>query len=258
MLAHSDAGTKSEAHRAKILVVDDDLHVRSTTVRVLRPAFDVEAVESAAQALGLLGSGDKVDVIVTDWVMPGMDGFEFLRAIRLFDLDVPVIVVTGHPSIESAMATIEYGGYRYLKKPVEPDQLIKTVTAAAAMHRLAVLKRRALEVCDTAGWEFGDRASLEAHFEGAIRELYIAFQPIVSWREKVTHGYEALMRSADPTLGHPTLILNAAERLGRVHEVGRRIRRLIAESLARAPERATIFVNLHSVDLNDEDLYAPN
>jgi EAL domain-containing protein (putative c-di-GMP-specific phosphodiesterase class I) len=66
------------------------------------------------------------------------------------------------------------------------------------------------------------------------------------------------MRSTDPTLSHPGLILNAAERLGRVHELGRRIRRLVAESIARAPEDAIIFTNLHSVDLNDEDLYAPN
>jgi EAL domain-containing protein (putative c-di-GMP-specific phosphodiesterase class I) len=126
------------------------------------------------------------------------------------------------------------------------------------MHRLAVLKRRALEICDSTGWRLGDKASLEAHFEAAVRRLWIAYQPIVQWPTGTIYGYEALMRSHDPTLDRPGLILDAAERIGRVHELGRRIRRLLAAEVERAPRECLIFANLHSADLSDEDLHAPN
>jgi EAL domain-containing protein (putative c-di-GMP-specific phosphodiesterase class I) len=121
-----------------------------------------------------------------------------------------------------------------------------------------VLKRRALEFCDTSGWQLGDRATLEVHFERALDQLWMAFQPIVGMRIQSVFGYEALMRSTEPALNNSGLVLHAAERLGRVHELGRKIRRLVAESIPHAPAKALIFVNLHSVDLNDEDLFAPN
>ena len=249
----------SDVPRAKVLLVDDDAQIRSIFGRALRSAgFDIKTAETGTEALAALRGIEQVDVILTDLIMPGMGGLEFLRAVRLLDLDVPVVVITGSPTIESAVSTVEYGGYRYLMKPVSLDELTTVVSSAAAMRRLAVLKRRALEFCDTTGWQLGDRASLEAHFERAVEQLWIAFQPIVRWQAGVVYGYEGLMRSSDATLGNPALILNAAERLGRVHELGRRIRRLIAASIDRAPEGAFIFTNLHSVDLNDEDLYAPN
>jgi EAL domain-containing protein (putative c-di-GMP-specific phosphodiesterase class I) len=245
--------------KSKVLLVDDDAQIRSTFSRILQSAgFDIKMAETGTAALASLADGEPIDVIVTDLIMPGMDGIAFLRAVRLLDLEVPVLVVTGSPTVESAVATVQHGGYRYLMKPVSADELTAAVTSAAAMHRLAVLKRRALEFCDTSGSQLEDRASLEAHFERTMAQLWIAFQPIVRWRKGIVYGYEGLMRSSDATLGNPALILNAAERLGRVHELGRRIRRVIAGNIDRAPPGAVIFVNLHAVDLNDEDLYAPN
>jgi EAL domain-containing protein (putative c-di-GMP-specific phosphodiesterase class I) len=166
--------------------------------------------------------------------------------------------MTGNPSLDTAISTIAYGVHRYLVKPVPPAELVENVRSAAAIHRIAVLKRRALEFCDMSGWQFGDRAALEAHFERALDRLWMAFQPIVFMESQTVFGYEALMRSSEPTLNNPGLILQAAERLGRVHELGRKIRRLVADSVSRAPQGALIFVNLHSVDLNDEELHAPN
>jgi EAL domain-containing protein (putative c-di-GMP-specific phosphodiesterase class I) len=62
----------------------------------------------------------------------------------------------------------------------------------------------------------------------------MAYQPIVG-RDGVTFGYEALMRSSEPTLPHPGAVLSAAERLGRLSDVGRRTRELVAADLARIP-----------------------
>lgn len=242
---------------ASVLIVDDDDMLRSALGLALAHAgFEVEGAGKGSCALEHLRAGGRFDAIVTDLFMPDMGGVDFLRAVRQLDLDVPLIVMTGYPSLETAVATVRYGGFRYLDKPVDVGGLVEAVREATAMHRLALLKRRALELYENEGWQLGDRASLEAHFDSALDKLWLAFQPIIDWPTKSVYGYEALVRSAEPALGNPGLLFDAAERLGRVSELGRRIRRLLAQSAERAPADAVLFTNLHSADLNDEDLFS--
>jgi EAL domain-containing protein (putative c-di-GMP-specific phosphodiesterase class I)/CheY-like chemotaxis protein len=241
----------------EVLVVDDEPDMRGLATRALtRNGCKVEAVPNAMEALAMLRKGRSFDVILTDLHMPGIGGTEFLRLIREIDLDVPVIVVTGNPSLDSAIAIIEYGGFRYLQKPVDVELLRHAVLSAAAMHRLAVLKRRALELSEGDGWLIGDRAGLDARFDSALQKLWIAFQPIIRWSDRVIFGYEALVRSDEPTLNTPGLLFDAAERLGRVREVGRAVRLAVAESSTVAPPDTMMFVNLHASDLGDETLYS--
>ena len=189
-------------------------------------------------------------------MMPGMDGMELLREVRQVDLDVPLIFLTGRPSLETAMEAMELGGFRYLAKPIEHEKLIAVVKEAAAHHRLALLKRKALEVCEAGGWLIEDLDDLDVRFERALEKLWVAYQPIVLWPQGQVYGYEALLRSSDEDLSSAGKLLDAAERLGRVQELGRRIRDVIALSAASAPPDALVFVNLHALDLTSEDLYS--
>ena len=158
--------------RAEVLVVDDDSHLRQALTRALDAAgFQVSAAPEASSALDFLRQGKRFDVIITDLLLPGMEGVDFLRSVRRLDLVVPLIVMTGYPTLETAVATVRYGGFRYFDKPVAVDVLIDTVREATAMHRLAVLKRRALELYEAEGWLLGDRASIEAHFDRALDKL---------------------------------------------------------------------------------------
>ncbi len=75
------------------------------------------------------------------------------------------------------------------------------------------------------------------------------------WSDRSVFGYEALVRSDEASLNSPGLLFDAAERLGRVHEVGRAVRRAVAEVMAGAPAETMMFLNLHAADLNDETLY---
>jgi len=243
--------------RDLVLLVDDDFSVRKMHAKVLsRAGFTVEAAPSGAEALHLLERGLRVGAIVTDLHMPGIDGLSFMRAVRKFDLDVPVIVVTGYPSLESAMRVIEYGGFRYLTKPAPAAELSGVVGSAVSMHRLALLKRRALELYEGERWHLGDRASLEANFDQALNALWMAFQPIVNWRKREIVGYEALVRANHQVLGSPGPLLAAAERLGRLGELGKRIRRHVVDAVRAAPVETLIFMNLHAADLNDDSLYS--
>lgn len=239
-----------------ILLVDDDTAVRVISKRILNRAdLSVDAVASGEEALDLMRRGRRFDVVVSDLVMPGIDGMTLLQRLRQLDLDVPVIIMTGNATLESAILAMEYGGFRYLQKPVENATLVQVVKDAAAHHRLLLLKRKALEICEAGGALLDDPHELNSKLDRALSELWIAYQPIVGWPARRVFGYEALVRSASHELSNPGLLFDAAERLGRVQELGMRIRDVISRGLPGAPADALVFINLHALDLTHESLY---
>jgi EAL domain-containing protein (putative c-di-GMP-specific phosphodiesterase class I) len=104
----------------------------------------------------------------------------------------------------------------------------------------------------------GDRAGLESRFAHAIKTLWLAFQPIVSLRSRSIFAYEALVRTEQSTLQSPGSLFSAAERLERLPEVGQLVRQLVAGRMCDVPQPVLMFVNLHPLDLIDDDLYLPS
>jgi EAL domain-containing protein (putative c-di-GMP-specific phosphodiesterase class I) len=120
----------------------------------------------------------------------------------------------------------------------------------------------------TAAWDSGLLAldapaavpnpALERAFKRAMDGLYMVFQPIVSWTEREVVAYEALVRTCEPELARPDLLFSAAERLDQIIPMGRRIRRSVAQLVPTAPERVSLFVNVHGGELADPELYDPD
>jgi EAL domain-containing protein (putative c-di-GMP-specific phosphodiesterase class I) len=212
----------------------------------------VETATSAPEGLELLAV-DAFDVVLSDISMPAMSGVAFLRAVREHSLDLPVILMTGSPSVETAVKALDYGATKYLTKPIEPSELAEAVWRAADLYQLALLRRELSTTAETQSRQLADRAALDARFSKALESIWMAFQPIVSWSAKTPAGYEALLRSREPSLERPVDLLDAAERLNRLVEVGRVVRREVATAIASGPDCLT-FVNLHPLDLNDGDL----
>jgi EAL domain-containing protein (putative c-di-GMP-specific phosphodiesterase class I) len=247
---------RNDDKTARVLLVDDDDAVRHAYAELLmQTGYRVDVASSGIAAIARL-KHSPYDTIVTDISMPGMDGLQFLRAVREFDLDVPVILYTGNPALESAVRAVEHGAFRYLLKPVAAKDLQETVQRAVRLHGLARLKRQALELTGHRGKAIGDRAGLEGRFDNALRTMWIAFQPIVCYSRRSIIAYEGLVRNDEPTMARPQDLFDAAERLRRIHEIGRAIRQRIAAALSDAPSESFIFVNLHPFDLEDEELYA--
>lgn len=235
--------------------MDDEPGIVDVFATILRDAgFVVEGASDGNVAMDLLGR-NSFDVIVSDINMPGCDGLEFLRRVRERDLDVPVIMMTGKPSVETSNQAMEYGAFRYLIKPIEAGSLMDVIERALRFHDLARLKRQALELAGEDGKWLGDRAALESRFAKAMDGIWMAFQPIVSWSQRRVFGYEALLRTTEPTLPNPDAVLEAARRLGRLVELGRVIRERTAG--VPLPDGAALFVNLLPIDLNDDGLYLP-
>jgi EAL domain-containing protein (putative c-di-GMP-specific phosphodiesterase class I) len=105
--------------------------------------------------------------------------------------------------------------------------------------------------------EIRDSARLGAMLDRALSSLWIAYQPIVTAATGSLFGYEALLRTDDPELPDPGAVLDAAEALGRVYDVGCAVRDKAPEPMQSLPAPALLFVNLHPTDLTDEALTAP-
>jgi EAL domain-containing protein (putative c-di-GMP-specific phosphodiesterase class I) len=241
----------------RLLLVDDEPFVLDAYAEALcMEGWKVDCAADGHAAIQRLRT-QSYDVIVSDIAMPGMDGVQFLRAVRDFDLDVPVVLITGNPAIDTAVHAIEYGAFQYLIKPIPLSVVQKTAQRAAYMHDLARLKRQALQLLGEPATGPGDRAGLETHFSNALNTLSLAFQPIVSMRTKSVFAYEALVRTEEQTLKSPDALFSAAERLERIPEIGRMLRHMAAERVSLLTKPTLLFINLHPLDLLDEELIHP-
>lgn len=234
-----------------VLLADDEPEPLRAAARILRHGgFSVDAFDdgkSAAEAI----LKNTYDVVITDISMPNMNGIELLQFMREHDEDVPVILVTGAPAVETAVEALEHGAYKYLVKPVSPDRLESVVQKAIQMRQMAAIRRQAVELLGT---KSAPTQELKSSFRRAMETMWIAFQPIIQ-RDGVLYGHEALLRSSEPSLPHPGAVIEAAERLERLDYLGRRVRERAASAVAGGEESGVLFVNLHPRDLDDEDLW---
>ncbi len=127
----------------RFLIVDDDSRMRRV-LQILARKIGLEP-EAAAGADAALESfaRERCDVVVTDLKMPGQDGIQFLRQLRAIDADVPVIVLTAHGTVDSAVEAMKLGALDYLQKPFDVDALELVIRRALA-HSRARLENRFL------------------------------------------------------------------------------------------------------------------
>lgn len=244
--------------KPRILVADPQPELLRAYAAMLGNAgYQVETSADGPAAIAQMHAGDFAAVIC-DVSMPGNGGIDLLRAVRAHDLDVPVVLMTPGPAVQTAVTALEQGALRYLIKPIEPAQLIEVVGQAVLLHRMAKAKREALMVLGNDTLQSGDKEGDNARFTSALDSLWMAYQPIVSWQHRRVYGFEALVRGAEPSLPHPNALIDAAERLDRLQDLSRAIRNQVAADIRHAPENVDIFVNLHTHDLLDEELFSPD
>ncbi len=223
----------------RVLVVDDDdLFLRVCGSLLRRAGLTVETVNNPLEALKRV-EHQRYDVIVSDVCMPDITGLSLLEAVRRFDSTVPFVLMTGAPSIESAISAIDLGVHKYLPKPFNVDEFVISITEA--------VKRRA-------GAE--DIPALHRRLDRALEGLWMAYQPIVELGKRRSLSYEALLRTTTPDIKGPGEVLELAEKTGRLFDVGRAIRTLVAGEMVNLAEDIDVFVNLHPADLEDPELYA--
>jgi two-component system nitrogen regulation response regulator NtrX len=124
-----------------ILIVDDEPGVRSALGGVLRDeGYDVEAVDSGEACLAALAR-ETYDVVVLDVWLPGMDGLATLARMCERDIDVQVVIISGHGNVESAVRAIKMGAFDFVEKPLSLEKTVLVVRNALRQRRLEVENR---------------------------------------------------------------------------------------------------------------------
>jgi EAL domain-containing protein (putative c-di-GMP-specific phosphodiesterase class I) len=240
----------------RVLLVDDDPAQLQGFSNCLRGrGFDITACLNGTLALEALG-GEPFDVIVTDISLPDLDGLRLIREVRCRDLDVPIVLITGQPAVDTAVRAVEYGAHRYLTKPVPVDSLVETIQRAIQVCRIARDRRAAaIEFGDPTG-EAIDPAGIEANFAEALASMWVAYQPIIT-TQGALFGFEAFLRTDPRLFAAPPAMFAAAERLSRLPELSLAVRNRAVASLSSAPPGSSLFLNVHPEDLKDPTLREP-
>jgi DNA-binding NtrC family response regulator len=135
-----------------ILVVDDEQSVRDSLKMILEyEHYGVLYADNGEEALRQLSSSS-VQLILLDVKMAGMDGLEVLQKVRERDIDLPVIMISGHGTIETAVEATKLGAFDFLSKPLDRDKLLVTIRNALNQASLSVEYRKLRESVE-AKWQ---------------------------------------------------------------------------------------------------------
>lgn len=146
------------ADNFKILITDDDVDLRELLTEAVRNwGYPVSVARDGDEALRKLRM-ERYDIVITDLMMPGMDGLSLLQKIKELDKDILVIIITGYATIETAVKAIETGAYDYIAKPFRLDELMIVIKNACERLRLTSQNRVLLDELRSA---YGEIAALK-------------------------------------------------------------------------------------------------
>lgn len=211
---------------SRVLVVDDEKSMRATLCEFLtKQGFEAEAAADAQIAFKMIDEND-YDVVVTDIIMPRLSGLDLLTKIRERSQTIQVIIMTGEPTVETAVKTVRSGANDYLIKPINKDSFIKAVQYAARIKSLNDEKN----VIEKQNQHYA--RDLEKVVEQRTNSLQVAMQSIISLlasvveiRDPYTAGHQRRVGNLSATIaGKMNLSKNTIEFIriiGYIHDIGK-------------------------------------
>lgn len=139
----------------KVLIIDDERAIRNTLSEILQhEGYKTDVAENGEDALKKFAA-EKFEVVLCDIKMPKMDGIEFLEKSKLINPDVPIIMISGHGNIETAVEAVKKGAFDFIQKPPDLNRLLITIRNATEKTELVIetktLKRRISKVQEMIG-----------------------------------------------------------------------------------------------------------
>lgn len=211
---------------ARVLIVDDEKSIRHTLAEFLRKeGYEVETAEEVDHALVLLIKMD-FDLVITDIIMPRVSGIELLQQIRRNRPDTQVIIMTGEPTVETAVKAVQAGAYDYISKPIVKNMLIKVVKQALHLKDVTD-KKKLLE-----DMNIKYRRDLENLVEERTKDLHDSMQStimvlasMVSLRDAYTAGHQMRVGNLAAAIGRemdlPLSMVEGLRVTGYLHDIGK-------------------------------------
>ena len=249
--AEPSPSAADQTRKTRILVVEDEDLVARSIERVLRKqGYEVDITHACGEALTQFRM-DPHDAVVSDINLPGMSGVEFLREVRATSKETPVMLITGRPTVDTAIEAVELGAFLYLTKPFRSEELRQAVAKAVGHGRMARMRNEAVSVAESLGIVPAD-ARLTDQFDRAMQTLWMAYQPIIDRNWSII-GYEALLRCEETSLRDPRKFLSTADRLGRAGELLQRMRDIVLDPILARPG-SLLFMNVHPSQFEMQEL----
>jgi len=192
-----------------IWVVDDDRSIRWVLEKALKGAnMEVRTFENADSVLRALDR-NRPDVIISDIRMPGMNGFELLERIHARDPELPVIIITAHTDLDSAVTAYQGGAFEYLPKPFDVDEAVELTRRALDMS--ARSDKKVVHNEDTSGEIIGAASSMQEVFRAIGRLSRSNITVLINGesgtgKELVAHA----LHKHSPRADKPFIALNTA------------------------------------------------
>jgi two-component system nitrogen regulation response regulator NtrX len=192
-----------------VLIIDDEKNIRAELSGLLTDeGYGALAAESAEAGLDLVAR-ERPDLVLLDVMLPGMTGLDALARIRESDAELPVILMSGQASIETAVRATKLGAFDYLEKPLDPERLLVTVRNAL---ETGTLRRRTRELSRAAGGELIGSSPAMRELRAAVERAAGSSARVLITGENGT-GKELVARAlhaGSPRAGGPFVKVNCA------------------------------------------------
>jgi len=137
---------EAKNNASNILIVDDEIGPRESLRMVLKPNYNVYTVENGYAAIQMIQQVE-MDVLTLDLKMPGMNGIETLKEIRMLSPDVMVIIITGYGTLKTAIEAIRYGVFDYIPKPFNVPEILSIIDKSIQRRKLNLKVKEVLGNC---------------------------------------------------------------------------------------------------------------
>lgn len=188
------------------------------------------------------------DVAIVDYGIPEPNGLVVLDNLRTIQPSCVRVMASGHLDVQATIVAVNSGeAARILQKPFDGDQLINAIAEAIAMRA---------RVGEQYAWSQAmEQSEEDTHLRECLNsnKLRLEVQPIVIAGKPLTFGYEALLRSDHALFAGPMAVIAAAERHGKLAQLGSVVADRAGELMAQIPEPMRLFVNLHPSELEHPD-----
>jgi putative two-component system response regulator len=213
---------------ARILVVDDENSIRITLQAFLqKEGYEVDLASDANTAIEMIEHQD-YDVILTDIIMPKVSGIELLHFIRARSKDIQVIIMTGEPTVDSAIHAVKNGANDYLAKPINKETLLLTIRRAVELKTLndeKVLydKERGVYLL-----ELEDRVNVRTQeLQEALQSIVLMLSYVVEYRDPYTAGHQRrvgnLAAEIADQMGCDKDTIQTVRLTGYLHDIGKMV-----------------------------------
>ena len=211
---------------SQVLIVDDEISIRTSLgIFLKKEGYQVDLACDAVQASAMVDEKE-YDVILTDVIMPKMTGIELLNKVRQQSSTIQVIIMTGEPTLETAVHAVQQGANNYLSKPIDKSMLLNTVRQALQIKQLSDQKKQ-MEL-----QQANYLKDLEKMVQIQTKELQESMQSIVlllstviESKDPYTAGHQRrvgnLSSEIARKMGYTERIVNNVRIVGYMHDIGK-------------------------------------